>query len=218
MFDLRFPGQRYDAASGLHYNYYRDYDPAVGRYTQSDPIGLAGGISTYGYVGGNPLARFDIFGLKPGDCYKTADIAAANALFDVLDKSIKQNREYGGWIYKTENGWYSYTAPQMGGRASISLDNEPASSVGRYHTHGGYDEEFDSENFSGNDLALRWQETSYLATPSRALKKYTNNSSSNPFKSLPPPSSNNTDACSCSKTNDYESTWNTFVRFIKGDW
>jgi RHS repeat-associated protein len=63
VFDLRFPGQRYDQASGLYYNYFRDYDPETGRYTQSDPIGLGGGISTYGYVGGNPITSFDPFGL-----------------------------------------------------------------------------------------------------------------------------------------------------------
>ena len=63
VFDLRFAGQRYDQASGLHYNYFRDYDPGTGRYVQSDPIGLAGGISTYGYVGGNPMTRIDPLGL-----------------------------------------------------------------------------------------------------------------------------------------------------------
>ncbi|WP_141243714.1 RHS repeat-associated core domain-containing protein, partial [Pseudomonas indica] len=60
---LRFPGQLYDAHSALHYNYFRDYDPETGRYVESDPIGLRGGINTYGYVGGNPLLYIDPDGL-----------------------------------------------------------------------------------------------------------------------------------------------------------
>lgn len=62
-FNLRFPGQMYDDFTGLVYNYYRDYDPSVGRYIQSDPIGLEGGISTYSYVEGNPLTATDPLGL-----------------------------------------------------------------------------------------------------------------------------------------------------------
>ena len=62
-FNLRYPGQYFDQESNLHYNYHRSYSAAVGRYTQSDPIGLDGGWNRFGYVDSDPLGFTDPLGL-----------------------------------------------------------------------------------------------------------------------------------------------------------
>ena len=63
-FPLRFPGQYFDRETNLAYNWMRDYDPSIGRYVQSDPVGLVAGLNTYLYVGGNPITYVDLDGLQ----------------------------------------------------------------------------------------------------------------------------------------------------------
>ncbi|MCB9976908.1 MAG: hypothetical protein H6858_04825 [Rhodospirillales bacterium] len=66
--NLRFPGQYFDSETGLHYNWNRYYNPAIGRYVSSDPIGLAGGLNTFGYAGQSPVNIIDFAGLDIAEC------------------------------------------------------------------------------------------------------------------------------------------------------
>jgi RHS repeat-associated protein len=63
IFDMRFPGQRYDKATGLFQNGWRDYDPSSGRYVQSDPLGVSAAANTYAYAAGDPYTEYDPQGL-----------------------------------------------------------------------------------------------------------------------------------------------------------
>ena len=98
----RFPGQVYDPETGLHYNYFRDYAPGLGRYVESDPIGLLGGLTTYAYVRGNPLLASDPLGLKAtGVWEKTPHLVDPSVDFDgwrLLD--------IGEWHWDVYTYWY----------------------------------------------------------------------------------------------------------------
>ncbi|MDL5367279.1 DUF4329 domain-containing protein [Xanthomonas sp. NCPPB 2654] len=203
VFDMRFPGQRYDAATGFNQNYFRDYDPGIGRYSQSDPIGLNGGINTYSYVGGNSVNRTDPLGLAPGDCYPTKDKAGANAINDINYTSIREGAEYAGRIYRNPNGTFSYTSPSRGSMAGSSPGPVGPNSVGDYHTHGANDPGYDNENFSNPDItgitadnaAAQNGNIGYLGTPAGKIKKYDPNTGNTTV--LPYPKPNNGDACTC---------------------
>lgn len=77
---LRFPGQYYDEETGFHHNYFRDYDPELGRYLQSDPVGLKGGINQYVYALNSPRVYIDPNGLTPLACLVPPVAAACGAV------------------------------------------------------------------------------------------------------------------------------------------
>ena len=79
--NLRFPGQYYDTETGLHYNYYRDYNPVIGQYVEKDPIGLAERINNlYIYARNSPVKLIDPNGLWAASIHKIMTRNAANIL------------------------------------------------------------------------------------------------------------------------------------------
>ncbi|WP_338863086.1 RHS repeat-associated core domain-containing protein [Myxococcus stipitatus] len=105
-FAARFVGQWADDESGLHYNFFRYYDPTTGQYLSPDPLGLRGGLNDYRYVA-NPLDWVDPFGLTDGCGSDTIIVYRAHVLESDPDKIT------GGMLRRLmEGGMDSTTAHQ----------------------------------------------------------------------------------------------------------
>ncbi|MBX9399686.1 DUF6531 domain-containing protein [Lysobacter sp. BMK333-48F3] len=128
---LRLPGQQFDAATGKHYNYFRSYDPQIGRYLESDPLGLDDGVNTYGYVGSDPLNDIDPDGLKRGGKAKTPP-PHGNCRDFKGDCHVYMVLGPGGYIYKIGESCAGYNDQGMSKRCQRQANKLTAEKGRKY--------------------------------------------------------------------------------------
>ncbi|SFK75822.1 RHS repeat domain-containing protein [Rhodanobacter glycinis] len=130
--NVGFPGQYYDQETGLWNNGFRDYDPALGRYVESDPLGLKAGPNTYAYVGSNPLNSIDLLGLEGvgswnnggnPTVFETGNVPSCN-----MDPHFYRNGLAGmgmlaGFAIGTTAVVALMTTPETGGASDLAAEN-----------------------------------------------------------------------------------------------
>ena len=100
--NLRFPGQYYDAETGLNYNYFRDYNPLIGRYVEADPIGIKHGENhLYLYAANNPIRNIDPLGEAVYNCVR--DLSGLGSLATALHQYLGLGHNY-LWVDSANNG------------------------------------------------------------------------------------------------------------------
>lgn len=131
-YNLRFPGQYFDGETQLNYNYFRDYSSVTGRYVQSDPIGLYGGLNTYVYAHDAPIRHTDSLGLA--SFFDEVGVGAGGVISDgswkggpaagggiVARECCKDKQKYRQVYLEAKFGWGWGRSEHAGSGANIVL-------------------------------------------------------------------------------------------------
>ena len=121
--NLRLPGQEFDVDTGLYHNGFRDYVPGWGRYLQSDPIGLMGGLNTYGYAEGNPINQTDPLGLIDtqwwSDTWSGLKSTLGEGWDTVSNAMLNEWKEFSAYVLDPQGSgfgaWFRYEFPKAQG-------------------------------------------------------------------------------------------------------
>ncbi|HSX90331.1 MAG TPA: RHS repeat-associated core domain-containing protein [Pseudomonas sp.] len=149
---LRFPGQYFDQETGLYQNYFRDYDSALGRYVQSDPIGVEGGVNYYGYAKGRPVRYVDLYGLEVFKCVAVDSSGGGSGEEEVNGEVVKMcnykcTGECTGTVMVRAQGFSAYGSNYCHG---ARLSPRPTSNGNvTYYTVGFDSFEIDTEGLGG---------------------------------------------------------------------
>jgi RHS repeat-associated protein len=107
--DFAFTGHYYHARSGLYFTMYRAYNPSLGRWLSRDPIGEAGGVNLYGYVGNNAVNSVDSLGLLVQVYYESIGMG-----------EHPDFRRMIAWLF----GVHSFVRVQVPGQFDVTLELE----------------------------------------------------------------------------------------------
>ncbi len=156
---------------------FRNYRPEQGKWQTQDPLGYPDGWNSFAYCNNGVLLYFDRYGLAVGDIYGSLDAAADAWGKEFNGASITNNKEYGSSLYANGTG-YSYTAPNIGGEAGVTIPKPPdgKNAAGDIHSHGAYDSKYGAGNdsFSSTDISAydNMGTPGYMTTPNGSLQKY----------------------------------------------